>query len=254
MSELKQGGFTIIETSLFISISALLFATLVFGIQYMVDRAKFSDSVTGLQTLMRAQYEEVRSGINSRNDTLAANVCGGTSQQVASGSSDCLLMGKLIRFSNSSSKVYIDYVIGDTSGASSSDTDVQAISNVNPRFSTIAEQSEDIQWQSTFVNGVLLDGDTTNMSAIAILRSPISSAVVTYALPSATAGSPLNLGYANSSTALIVKNASTVGAPGGAVCVNSGSSSASISSFAPVDPNASFSGDALNKLKEQCAK
>ncbi len=262
---MKQGGqrgFTIIEISLFVTISALLFAGLISGITYMVDRSRFSTSVNNLESLMRSQYEEVRSGINDRS-TAATNICSSDPSAVAPGSSNCLLLGKIIRFTPGSSNISINYVIGDANVAiPSTATDSDAIYAVTPRFSAIAQETSQIQWQSNFIKAVRIEGSTVpfaSISSIAILRSPVSSAIVVYAVSSGvtTAGTTLTSANstANVSTGLLIKNTGR-GQTGGAVCVNTGASSANIGTAIPSDPSLSYGigSSELTKLKEQCSQ
>lgn len=252
-----QKGFTILETILVVAVSTALFASLVFGIQYMISRAKFSDTMTDLRTAIRSQYEEVISGINSRNSAQNANICGAGSATVAAGSSDCLVMGKVITFAPNSPDVKVNYITGTPVNMPFDGDDIAAIQAANPRLSTVGQDNLRIQWASTFAKSVRLSNGSTGTIAIAIVRSPVSSNVIVYSLSSVPTLSNLlatSSATPNVSTAFLIKNSNSAGATGGAICVNSGSSSSSINSIAPVDPSATFSGSSLIDLEKRCSQ
>ena len=61
----REGGYTVLETGLAIAMSATL-VLLTFGLAAMVGRGRFRDSLVTTQSFIKQQYNEVRSGINSR--------------------------------------------------------------------------------------------------------------------------------------------------------------------------------------------
>lgn len=257
MNQGREKGFTILEVTLFISISALLFVGLISGITVMVDRARFTSSMDGLRTLIRSQYEEVRSGINPRTG-VAADVCGSGVTTVAPGSAGCLLIGKIIRFTPDSSTVYVNYVIATTpDSVSASATDSSAIYAASPKYTTIAQEAKEIQWKATFTKFVRQDGVSNTFRAIAILRSPINNTVMIYGVNSTVAAGTVFTSsntVPNVSSAAIIRNAGR-GVSGGAACVNSGGSSANVKTATPFDPDADFSvAEQTNRLKKECSK
>lgn len=265
MKKGRQRGFTIIEVSLFISISALLFVSLLTGINVMVDRSRFSTSIKTLETLIRSQYEEVRSGINSRNSSVAANICGTGTTTTSSGSSNCLLLGKMITFDYNSSAITISYVTGTQVSYSADTSDDTAIALSNPKVTNIGQETSQIQWGGTLSKGVIIPSTTngssvsnTGKASVAILRSPLSSDILVYAtyLDLADQLSFVDLLVARSNIlALVVKNAGA-GPAGGAVCINPGASSNVVKTTIPVNPSAGFAtgSSELISLKEQCLK
>ncbi len=257
-----QKGFTIIEVSLFIAISALLFVSLLTGINVMVDRSRFSSSMKTLETLVRSQYEEVRSGINSRNSGVAANVCGTGTTTTSSGSSNCLLLGKIMTFDYNSSAVTISYITGTPVSYSSDVDNDTAVTMASPKVTTIAQQTEQIQWGGTLSKSVVIYSTTsgssvasTGKASIVILRSPISSDILVYASNTDLTSSGIGTIDRTNILALVVRNAGG-GPAGGAVCVNPGASSNVVKTVIPVSPSAGFAAGSseLTSLKEQCSK
>ncbi len=256
-----QRGFTIIETMLFLSVSALLFVGLISGVQVMINSARFSDAVNALQTKFRDQFEEVRSGINTRSGSLE-DVCGTGSSMVAPGSSNCLILGKIIRFTDNSSKLRINYVIGNQINSQNSSTDSVAMLASMPRISIIQSEETDIKWGAYYVKGLSLsDGalSTNNYKAIAILRSPLTGTVMTYVFANPVHDTDLNIassGQIGKTLAFLIDNSSVGGAAGAAICVDGGSTSSSVSTVSVSDPGAGFliNSNELKQLNEGCKK
>ena len=74
----------------------------------MVSRRRFQDTLSTGQAFLQTQYNEVRSGINSRLGGAGSNLFGGCGDQVAAGNSASLLymVGRLLSFSNSGGQRY----------------------------------------------------------------------------------------------------------------------------------------------------
>ncbi len=262
---MKQGGqkgLTIIEVSLFIAISALLFAALLTGINVMVDRSRFSNSMRTLEQLVRSQYEEVRSGINSRNSAVAANVCGTGTATTSSGASNCLLLGKIITFDYNSAAVTISYIRGTVVNYTSDVDNDTAVTLASPVVTTIAQQTDQIQWGGTLSKAVVINSTTSSSSvastgkaSVVIIRSPISSDILVYASNTDLTSSGIGTVNRTNILALVVKN-NGAGTPGGAVCINPGASSNVVKTVIPVTPSAGFAtgSSELTSLKEQCSK
>ena len=99
----REGGYTVLETGLAIAMSTTL-VLLTFGLAAMVGRGRFRDSLVSAQTFVKQQYNEVRSGINSRlvdgNNSNQALVSSCNNATVPGNSAQCYVMGRLIEFYN----------------------------------------------------------------------------------------------------------------------------------------------------------
>ena len=99
----REGGYTVLETGLAIAMSATL-VLLTFGLAAMVGRGRFRDSLVTTQSFIKQQYNEVRSGINSRlvdgNNSNQALVSSCDNATVPGNSAQCYVMGRLIEFYN----------------------------------------------------------------------------------------------------------------------------------------------------------
>lgn len=116
-------GFTIIEVSLFLAITAILFVGITVGTNNSINQQRYSDSVNSFADFLRNVYSEVSNP-----------------QSFGSGNSDQALYGKLISFgqttniyggSNNEGEIYVYDVIGNADGKISSGTYQEALKDLN---------------------------------------------------------------------------------------------------------------------------
>lgn len=102
----REGGYTVLETGLAIAMSATL-VLLTFGLAAMVGRGRFRDSLVTTQSFIKQQYNEVRSGINSRltggsgtsaDKQTIGSAC--SNKFIPGNSNDCYVIGRLLTFDN----------------------------------------------------------------------------------------------------------------------------------------------------------
>src|SRR5665811_997144 len=89
----NQAGFTIIETMLFLGITALLIMGLLVGIGTSINIQRYRDSVSSLQSVLQQQFSEVS---NVSNDSLSNACYGDNSTNNPRGQSNCVILGRLI--------------------------------------------------------------------------------------------------------------------------------------------------------------
>ena len=101
----REGGYTVLETGLAIAMSTTL-VLLTFGLAAMVGRGRFRDSLVTTQSFIKQQYNEVRSGINSRltEGDVSTNKMGPVSEckntAIPGNNNDCYIIGRLLIFDN----------------------------------------------------------------------------------------------------------------------------------------------------------
>ena len=101
----REGGYTVLETGLAIAMSTTL-VLLTFGLAAMVGRGRFRDSLVTTQSFIKQQYNEVRSGINSRltEGDASTNKMGPVSEckntAIPGNNNDCYIIGRLLTFDN----------------------------------------------------------------------------------------------------------------------------------------------------------
>ncbi len=102
----REGGYTVLETGLAIAMSATL-VLLTFGLAAMVGRGRFRDSLVTTQSFIKQQYNEVRSGINSRltegsgtnaDKQIISGVC--RNELIPGNNNGCYIIGRLLTFDN----------------------------------------------------------------------------------------------------------------------------------------------------------
>lgn len=203
MTGQKQHGFTIIETMLYLGVSALLLAGLLGGVTIAIQRQRFSDSVATTQGFVQQQFNETQNTLNNRPGTescQAGTPGSGNPAQASRGASQCLVAGKLLDFAPSGaggaghirthnvliganvSDDYTNYTGGDiglfqSKGANGLNTTVVQ----NPAN----DATFDVPWGASlpqlYFNGSSPKNGTP-IRYIALLRSPISGSISLYYL------------------------------------------------------------------------
>lgn len=181
----SEAGFTILETILFLSITALLATGVLAGIGTSINIQRYRDSVTSLQSVLQQQYSEVS---NVSNDNTKG--C----DDKPRGQSDCVILGRYIT-TESNKILSIQRVIGQIPlGSVSSLDDVRVFKDDNgidqPRgynaivISSDVEAAEtyEIEWGSSLVE-IEAKSSAPMAFSILILRSPISGTMRTFINP-----------------------------------------------------------------------
>ncbi len=172
MSGENQKGFTIIETSLFLAISAMLFMGLLGGISLSVQRQRYSDSIQSSYSFLQKQFDETLNVVNSRENDL----CGTSSI----GASECIVMGKAIKFTLDQDTFEIFTIIGKdpilSPGVTPSTADYQ------PRIvKDINAEEYFVPWGTKVVKAKSQPG-SQDKNLVLLIRSPENGATSIYAL------------------------------------------------------------------------
>lgn len=119
-------GFTIIETLLVLSISALFAVGMMVGWSANINRERYNDAVNTFKSDLQAVFDEVKNPTNSRavkvkcnTSTVAVSLSVDNTTGQDRGSSNCVLLGKLILFSSPKNWIYYareDYTVIDIIG------------------------------------------------------------------------------------------------------------------------------------------
>lgn len=115
----REGGYTVLETGLAIAMSTTL-VLLTFGLAAMVGRGRFRDSLVTTQSFIKQQYNEVRSGINSRltggsgtsaDNQAIGNTC--SNKFIPGNNNGCYIIGRLLIFDNdgNNGRVQVSFII-----------------------------------------------------------------------------------------------------------------------------------------------
>ena len=97
-------GFTIIETMLVLSISALFAVGMMIGWNRNVEQARYNDSVETFKSDLMSIFDEVMNATNSRTSGSCVEnsktVKIDSNGKTGAGSTNCIVMGKIISFSD----------------------------------------------------------------------------------------------------------------------------------------------------------
>jgi type II secretory pathway pseudopilin PulG len=183
-------GFTIVEVMLFLGITGLLALTLLGGWTTMINTQRYKDSVKTVQSFLQSQYNFVYNVENVKQDDGGpfCIVNGSKEPQfvssgVSRGQSNCIQMGRLISISGGTDISVYPIVGAELPEAAT--TDAASITARNPRVVTqdlsLSDNELMVPWQAEIVQTAAAGGARQNV-AMAIIRSPLTGAVHTYAL------------------------------------------------------------------------
>jgi hypothetical protein len=153
---------------LFLAISGLLFAAIIFGTGSSISIQRYRDSVSSLQSILQQQFTEVT---NVTNDNTTVD-CGSNTIQNR-GQTDCVVLGKFITYSGGNS-LSIQTVIGNPVRSVDNTSDLTVFNQYD--FTLTTSEPYSIEW-----NALIKDKNNNSMKfSILMLRSPLSGTVRTF--------------------------------------------------------------------------
>ncbi len=162
----NKRGFTLVEVSLFLAITGLLFMGIAVGVQNSIYQQRFNDSVQNFAEYLRTVYSGV---INVENN-------------IGKGNSSQAIYGKLITFNQEDNKNKIDAytVVGNISSANEAGSTLEnlmseAISIHTENESGIAENYTP-RWMAQIKN----TENSLFKGSLLVVRNPKSGTVYTY--------------------------------------------------------------------------
>lgn len=217
----RQRGFTVIEVTLFLGITGLLFLIALLGTGNTIRSVRFTDSGRSLTAYVQRQYDDIINGLNTRQGT--ERCAGGivdTNISQLPGTSDCLLMGKLLVFHIGTPDITTYNVVGsEPANIDYTQTDTQLISAFQPKVVTNSGTATyAIPWQAN-ISGTKRLSDSQAVNGLLLIRSPKSSRIVSYTYKPGTpvasdlttiVGSMANTGQTSN---FCIKNADNLGLP-----------------------------------------
>jgi Flp pilus assembly pilin Flp len=181
MSDVPERGFTVVEVTLFLAITALLFLIAITGTSNTIRSVRFSDSGRSLNAFIQRQYDDIVNGLNNRTgaEACVGGIVSAGSQPV--GTSTCLLLGRLIVFQINSHNITTYNVVGtEPANVDYSRTDTQLISDFQPKAVTsVGTDTYEVPWDA-YISGIKRLSDNRATNGLLLIRSPKSSRIVSY--------------------------------------------------------------------------
>lgn len=181
----RSEGFTITEVSLFLAVSALLAIVVMIGVGSTLQASRFTDSSRSLHAYIQKQYDNLLNGVNPRTgqEACAAGVVNTGSNQTP-GTSNCLLLGRLLTLKSDAATVEAYNIVGvEPATPDYNATDEKLIRQYSPvvvRNSGVDVYQ--IPWQATISGSKRLttESPAPAVDALAMIRSPRSNRIVYY--------------------------------------------------------------------------
>lgn len=184
---MRDSGFTIIETMLFLAITGLLVVGVLAGTGTSINTQRYRDSITSLQSFLQQQFSDVSNVNNGRNNNWTCDSNGTIKEQVPGGGtdrgqSDCVILGRFITTINGSHTLLVRDVVGNLPSGSLAQNDLDTLKQYKIQLSPVISNSYDIEWNGSLA---IPGRDENQQFSILILRSPLSGTVRTFINPSA---------------------------------------------------------------------
>jgi type II secretory pathway pseudopilin PulG len=201
----RQSGFTLIEVMLFLGVTAALVIGILVSSGFAINQQRYRDAVNSLQTLLQHQYNETSNVLNDRasGDTDKDRKCDSTGIKTKAddsitdpqdrGTSECLVMGRYFRLSNSKD-ISVSNVVGykDPALAAKSD-DLAELGQYKFFVSKADTFNSEVAWSATASvkrsSGALIAPDVV----VLILRSPLTGANRTFVFQQTSASDAINV-------------------------------------------------------------
>lgn len=215
-------GLTIVETMLVLAVTGVLIITLLVGVGGSINAQRYMDSVVSLKSTLQDQYAMVTNVTNDRQTDVA---CGTSTQTVAPGQSDCVLLGRYLSIAGGN--VTTAAIVGYSTGTATGATDVATIkANYQFGISTSSIETKTLEWGARIawpVNGTGKQPlNTARNLTMLVIRSPQTGTSYTF-----TSDNVSNIADVNSATLTGIMVADTAAIPGQeqrTLCVDSSGS------------------------------
>ena len=181
-----QEGFTVVESMLFLAISALLVISLLAGVSVSINTQRYRDSVETFKSFLQDQYGELQHVFNGRSGewsctNKAVTVEDGISPEER-GQSDCVVLGKYITIKDDAIRTAT--VVGyETSAEAQNDIDTLKM-NYELGLSFVDTGEKQLDWGTRIAwptAGPEAKAASASRSlAILMVRSPVSGGVYTF--------------------------------------------------------------------------
>lgn len=189
MNGQNSNGFTVIEVMLFLAVSAILTVALLAGSGVAIGQQRYQDSVSSLKVLIQSQYNQANNVVNDRIGQEActgSNVSAPVSSPEARGTSDCVIVGRLLTVDGDGSSITTSTVLASRSSAASEETygsNIEELRSYDLAVSPVGQEETQVAWG----NVLSAPGDDEPRElAMLIIRSPLSGSIMTFTAAEAT--------------------------------------------------------------------
>lgn len=235
MTRSKNGGFTLIESMLFLAISGLISIGIMVGAMASINQQRYRDASNSLVDYFQGELNLV---LNVQNDQRSDSVvCDGGGVVVGGadadrGTSQCSLIGRII-YTKPDSKGLVSKTVlatADITNAFAGTSEVDALKSANLVVSELATKDYDLEWGAGMAEAQPTP-ELPKQFSILIIRSPTTGLLRSYsvALPDRSIGDILDSADpTRSMTVCVDSNGLTGGRRNGVVILGGASNSSGV--------------------------
>lgn len=177
-----QSGYTIVEVTLFLAVSSLLVLIAILGTGNTIRASRFTDSSRSMHAFVQKKYDDILNGVNTRLGQERCNAGSvDTGGNQTPGTSNCLLLGKLVAFKTGESTLQAFDIVGvEPAVPDYNKADEELIYDFRPVVvRNTGVDTYQIPWQAQITGSKRLI-DSQAVDAFAMIRSPKSTRIVSY--------------------------------------------------------------------------
>ncbi|MGB2787295.1 MAG: hypothetical protein WBB94_02830 [Candidatus Saccharimonadaceae bacterium] len=186
MTKSTNGGFTLIESMLFLAISGLISIGIMVGAMASINQQRYRDASNSLVDYFQGELNLVLNVQNDqRADSVVCNsggvVVGGADED--RGTSDCSLVGRIV-YSKADSKGLISKTVlatADITESTAGVTEIEALRNANLVVSELETKDYDLEWGAGMAE-TLPTPELPRQFSMLIVRSPTTGLLRTYSV------------------------------------------------------------------------
>ena len=180
MTGYSRGGFTIIETMLFLAISGLLVVGILGGTGYAINIQRYGDAVNSLQNYFQGEFGIVANAQNDRDNflTCSSGALSSDGGGLPRGTTDCLIIGQLVTVAGDGKSLQSQTVYAGADGSDQTN-DIDALQHSSLFVSDVVQPPSDyaLEWGTALA---LPGGTIPSGYQLLIVRSPSSGTIRTF--------------------------------------------------------------------------
>jgi type II secretory pathway pseudopilin PulG len=187
----RASGFTIIETMLFLGLSALLLVGLISGVGSSINVQRYNDAAQTLKSTLQDQFSATTNVQNSRTDNFSCTSTGRVVERPAGdtasdqrGQSGCVMIGRYITIRNAEITSYLVTAVANPSPTAGLN-DIQSLNrNYSINLARTNIETSELEWGTRIawpLSGAFArPAGTARSIAILIVRSPQTGQVYAF--------------------------------------------------------------------------
>jgi hypothetical protein len=166
---------------LFFAVTGALMLGVMGSASVGVNTQRYSDAVNTFAAIIQQEYTNVTNVVNTKS---IQSMCGaGGATERPRGSSNCVIIGRLMTVDNQGDIVSSNIVGSDPGTSDDTDTELEVIQSFTPKIDVESQEKDEMSWETKVERG---NPPVGSYASIMLLRSPRSGNIYSYVTHSST--------------------------------------------------------------------